>query len=212
MSLFAALPLWLPQIVTAPSAQAPAPASGEVAVWHWLAFGALVLGLLVLDLSVFHRQASAPTFRESALWTVVWCSLALAFDLLLWWWRGGTVAVYFMTGYLLEWSLSMDNVFVFAVLFNTYFLVPLKYQYRVLFWGILGAIVMRLTFVLAGAAALKYADWILPLFGIVLSWQALKLGLQGSHDIDPERTSVMRLARRWLPDTPVSGSAGHRMD
>jgi tellurite resistance protein TerC len=108
------------------------------------------------------------------------------------------MGVAFLTGYVLEWSLSMDNVFVFAVLFK-YFHVPLKYQYRVLFWGIMGAIVMRLTFILVGAALLERFDWIMPLFGVLLVYQGGRLALQGDNQIEPERTLVMRLARRLLP-------------
>jgi TerC family integral membrane protein len=119
-------------------------------LWHWLAFGAFVVLVLVLDLFVFHRHSREPTLRESAVWTVIWCTLALAFNGMLWAWRGSTVALEFLTGYLVEWSLSMDNVFVFAVVF-AFFRVPLKYQYRVLFWGIIGAVIMRMTFILAAA-------------------------------------------------------------
>ena len=138
----------------------PPPAGGiQPLWWHWAAFGVFVAVLLVLDLGVFHRHTKEPTLRESAFWTVVWALLALGFCGLVWWWGGATPAINFLTGYLIEWSLSMDNVFVFAVIF-AYFSVPLKYQYRVLFWGILGAIVMRLAFVLAGAALLHYFEWV----------------------------------------------------
>ena len=103
-------------------------AAGDVQLWHWLAFGAFVVLVLVLDLFVFHRHSHEPTLRESAVWTVIWCTMALAFNGILWAWRGSTVALEFLTGYLVEWSLSMDNVFVFAVVF-AFFRVPLKYQY-----------------------------------------------------------------------------------
>jgi tellurite resistance protein TerC len=172
--------------------------AADVGLGAWLAFGGLVLVLLIADLAVFHRQAQEATFRQSAAWTLVWCLMALAFNGFVWYWRGGAIALQFLTGYLLEWSLSMDNVFVFAVLF-TYFQVPLKYQYRVLFWGILGAIVMRLSFILVGAALLSRFDWILPLFGALLIYQGSKLAFQGDSEIDPEHTLVMRLARRLLP-------------
>ena len=127
---------------------------------------AFVVVLLMLDLVVFHRDSHEPTLRESAMWTVVWCAMALAFNGLIWAWRGGEIGIEFLTGYLVEWSLSMDNVFVFAVIFS-FFGVPLKYQYRVLFWGILGAIVMRLTFILLGTALLERFDWVMPIFGAV---------------------------------------------
>ena len=133
------------------------PAGIEAQWWHWVAFGVFVVTMLVLDLAVFHRHSSEPTLRESAIWTAIWAGLALAFNGLVWHWGGSTAAVQFLTGYLIEWSLSMDNVFVFAVIFG-FFKVPLKYQYRVLFWGILGAIVLRLLFVLAGAALFHYVE------------------------------------------------------
>ncbi len=128
--------------------------AGQPTLWHWLAFGLFVVLLLVLDLVVFHRDSREPTLRESAVWTVIWCAVALAFNGLIWFWRGGEIGIQFLTGYLVEWSLSMDNVFVFAVIFN-FFGVPLKYQYRVLFWGIIGAILMRLTFILVGDRAVR---------------------------------------------------------
>lgn len=157
-----------------------------------------MLILLSVDLAVFHRKSSVATVRQAAVWTAVWCLLALAFNAFIWYWRGRDRAVEFLIGYLLEWSLSMDNVFVFAVLFS-YFQVPQKFQYRVLFWGILGAVVMRLTFVLLGATLISHFDWILPLFGVVLVYQGAKLAFEGEDQIDPERTLIMRLARRLLP-------------
>ena len=180
------------------NAALPATVPG-VELWHWFAFGALVLVLLVVDLGVFHRDSREPTLRESAWWTVIWCLIALAFNGLMWFWRGPVIGVQFLTGYVLEWSLSMDNVFIFAVLFNTYFKVPLKYQYRVLFWGILGAIAMRLTFILIGAEALRRFDWVLPVFGLVLVFQGFKIAFQGENEINPEKTIIMRVARRLLP-------------
>jgi tellurite resistance protein TerC len=169
--------------------------AGEPNLWHWLAFGVLVIVLLTLDLVVFHRNAHEPTLRESAIWTMVWCSLALAFNCLIWVWRGQEMAVKFLTGYLVEWSLSMDNVFVFAVVFS-FFGVPLKYQYRVLFWGILGAVVMRLTFILAGTALLTRFDWMLWIFGAFLIYTGAKLALHSDSKPDPERNIFMRAARR----------------
>ncbi|HEX4150236.1 MAG TPA: hypothetical protein VHY20_14665, partial [Pirellulales bacterium] len=130
----------------------------NVPLWYWLAFGGFVIAMLALDLGVFHRHSKDSGWRGAAISTVIWCSLAVAFDGVVWYLFsqqqgpqiGQQKALEFLTGYLIEWSLSMDNVFVFAVIFN-YFRVDKKYQYRVLFWGILGAIVMRLAFVLVGA-------------------------------------------------------------
>jgi tellurite resistance protein TerC len=187
------LPLLLAEL-----AAAPVPSlAGEPNLWHWLAFGALVIVLLTLDLVVFHRDAHEPTLRESAIWTMVWCSLALAFNGVIWAWRGDEMAVKFLTGYLVEWSLSMDNVFVFAVVFS-FFGVPLKYQYRVLFWGILGAVVMRLTFILAGTALLEHFDWMLWIFGAFLIYTGAKLAMHSDSKPDPERNILMRAARRFF--------------
>lgn len=150
--------------------------------------------MLFLDLAVFHRRSREPSLRQSAFWTVFWVLVALAFNGLIWWWGGSEHAIYFLTGYLVEWSLSMDNVFVFAVIFG-YFHVPLKHQYRVLFWGILGAIVMRLAFVLAGAALIRHFEWILLLFGALLIFTGIKLAIQQEH-VHPEKNLLMRLGRR----------------
>jgi tellurite resistance protein TerC len=170
----------------------------DVQLWHWLAFGAFVVVVLVLDLFVFHRDSHEPTLRESALWTVIWCSLALAFNGLVWWWRGSEIAIQFLTGYLVEWSLSMDNVFVFAVVFS-FFGVPLKYQYRVLFWGILGAVLMRLMFIVLGAALIERFDFVMPIFGAFLIYTAFKLATHGDSDVNPENNLLLRIARKLFP-------------
>lgn len=173
----------------------------EPQLWHWAAFGVFVLVMLTLDLTVFHRHNHEPTLRESAFWTLFWAAIALAFNGLIWYAAGHTKAVEFLTGYLIEWSLSMDNVFVFAVIFN-FFRVPLKYQYRVLYWGILGAIVMRLTFVLAGAALIKQFDWIIWIFGAFLIYTGVKLSMH-NDEVDPEHNILLRLGRKLLPVTPT---------
>jgi tellurite resistance protein TerC len=190
------------------AAQVDVPEAAEiVGLWHWIAFGAFVIVLLVIDLVVFHRDSREPTFRESAVWTVVWCLIALAFNGLIWYWRGADAAVSFLTGYLVEWTLSMDNVFVFAVIFS-FFRVELKYQYRVLFWGILGAIVMRLSFVLLGTVLIERFDWVMPLFGLLLIYSGIKLCLQKEGEFDPETNLLRRLATKVLP--VASGDFGER--
>jgi tellurite resistance protein TerC len=160
----------------------------------------MVAVLLALDLFVFHRHDHAPSLRESAGWTVFWSGLALAFNGLIWWWRGPAHAVDFFTGYLVEWSLSMDNVFVFAVIFK-FFHIPLKFQYRVLFWGILGAILMRLVFILLGAALIRQFEWIVPIFGVFLIYTAVKLARHTGSDVHPDKNIMLRVARRLLPVT-----------
>jgi tellurite resistance protein TerC len=180
-------------------ALAPPSGAGTIESIHWLAFGALVAVLLVLDLTVFHKQAHEPTLRESAFWTCFWSALALSFNALVWWWLGGKAALEFLTGYLVEWSLSMDNVFVFAVVFG-YFGVPLKYQYRVLFWGILGAVIMRLTFVLLGAELVERFHWVMWLFGGFLVYTGVKLAF-GGGDHEPGDNAMIRFFRRLIPVT-----------
>ncbi len=189
-------------------AQAAVPAGGPgVEAWHWVVFAAVVVVLLTLDLVVFHRESREPSLRESAVWTVIWCLCALAFNALVWWWFGADRAVLFLTGYLVEWSLSMDNVFVFAVIFN-YYRVPLKYQYRVLFWGILGAVLMRLTFVLLGTELIQRFDWVMPLFGLFLIYTAVKLIWEEDSQVDPQHNLLRRLASRVL--TVADGDHGER--
>ena len=169
-----------------------------IAIWQWFAFSALVLTLLAIDSLTFHRGVRHQSLRGSLAAVAAWCSLAIAFNALVWWWQGRTAGMQFLAGYLLEWSLSMDNVFVFAVLFR-YFHVPKQHQYRVLFWGILGAIVMRLGFILAGSALIARFQVFLPLFGLFLVYTAVQLAWHSSEDVDPERNLVLRVARRWLP-------------
>jgi tellurite resistance protein TerC len=174
------------------------PDVAEIVVWHWVGFGVLVTFLLAMDLFVFHRDDHTPSLRESAGWTLFWCSLAVAFNGLIWWWLGSEPGLAFLAGYVVEWSLSMDNVFVFAVIFR-FFHVPRQYQYRVLFWGILGAIVLRLLFVLAGTQLIRHFDWVMPIFGVLLVYTAIKLTVSTGEDVHPEKSLVLRIARKLLP-------------
>ncbi len=169
----------------------------EVPTFYWLVFCAGTVALLVLDMSVFHRHAHDPTLRESAGWTAFWIALALVFNGFVWWWAGREHGMEFFIGYLVEKSLSMDNVFVFLVIFS-YFGVPLKYQYRVLFWGIFGAIVMRLVFILLAAQLLARFEWIFYVFGAFLIYTGIKLASAHGTESNPEHNIVLRFARRWL--------------
>ena len=170
-------------------------------LWHWLAFGALVVVLLSLDLFVFHRHDHTPTLAESAGWTVFWIALGLLFNALIWWWgvaigHGSDPGMKFLAGYLIEKSLSMDNIFVFVVIFR-FFNVPMMYQYRVLFWGILGAVIMRLIFILAGVELFHRVAWVAPLFGAFLIYTAYKLASHaGGEEVHPEKNVVLKFARR----------------
>ncbi|HEX3871709.1 MAG TPA: TerC family protein [Pirellulales bacterium] len=170
----------------------------EIPLWYWLSFAAFVVVMLALDLGVFHRKDRESTLREAGIWTAVWCVLALFFNGFVWWQFGGQAASEFLAGYLVEWSLSMDNVFVFAVIFS-YFRVPMKYQHRVLFWGILGAVFLRLTFIVVGETLIDRFKFILPLLGLVLIYSGIKLAFHGGSDIDPEKNPILRAARRILP-------------
>ncbi len=170
----------------------------ELYSWPSLGFIVFVLAVLVLDLAVFHRDNKEITLREAALWTCVWALLALSFNALIWFRYGNQFGLEFLTGYLVEWSLSMDNVFVFAVVFS-FFKVPLKYQYRVLFWGILGAIVMRLTFIALGTELIRHFEWVMLIFGGFLIYTAFKLAVLGDAEPEPESNILMRLAKRLFP-------------
>src|SRR5262245_21412860 len=169
-------------------------------VYLWLGFGVFVVTMLILDLGVFHRKAHAVSLREAAVGTFIWTALALAFNGVIWWDRGSEAAIEFLTGYLIEWSLSMDNVFVFAVIFS-YFSVPPKYQHRVLFWGILGAVVMQLVFIVASATLLTRFHWLIYPMGGFLVLTGLKLFLDRDKKSDIGKNPVLRLASRWLPVT-----------
>jgi tellurite resistance protein TerC len=172
----------------------------EITIWFWLAFNAFILLMLALDLGVFHRRAHEVTFREAATWSVVWVALALAFNLGLYLAWGAEPALQFLTGYVIEKSLSVDNIFVFVMLF-TYFAVPAQYQHRVLFWGILGALLMRGAFIAAGAYMLQEFHWVIYLFGAILILTGIKMARR-VEAFDPSTNPLLRLAQRVLPLTP----------
>jgi tellurite resistance protein TerC len=173
----------------------------ELNVWGWVGFNAFVLAMLALDLGVFHRRAHVVTMREAATWSAAWVGLALAFNAGLYLLAGPRPALEFLTGYLIEKSLSVDNIFVFVLLF-TYFAGPARNQHRVLFWGILGALAMRGAFIAAGAYLLEQFHWVIYLFGAVLILTGAKMARRGGAAVDPERNPVTRWARRLLPLTP----------
>jgi tellurite resistance protein TerC len=164
----------------------------------WGGFTAFVLAMLALDLGVFHRKAHEVRFREALAWSIVWVALALTFNALIWNWFGPTKGLEFLTGYLIEKALSVDNIFVFLVIFG-YFAVPSAYQHRVLFWGILGALVMRAIFIAAGAALITKFHWIIYLFGVLLLLTGVKLFVQRNEHMQPEKNPVLRLFRRFVP-------------
>jgi tellurite resistance protein TerC len=171
----------------------------DISLWFWVGFNAFILLMLALDLGVFHRRAHVVTMREAATWSVVWVSLAMVFTAGLWRYWGTDPALQFLTGYLIEKSLSVDNIFVFVMLF-TFFAVPAQYQHRILFWGILGALVMRGVFIGAGAYVLQQFHWVIYLFGGILVLTGIKMARR-IEAFDPSKNPVLKLARRVLPLT-----------
>jgi tellurite resistance protein TerC len=177
----------------------------EVTPWHYAGFVACVIVFLALDLGVFHKTAHVVKFKEAISWTTLWVTLSFAFGLFIapamigGWERQDTVE--FVTGYVIELSLSMDNVFVIALIF-TYFRVPPQYQHRVLFWGILGALIMRGVMIAIGAAVIKQFAWTLYLFGAFLVFTGIKMLFVSDEGVQPDKNPVLRLAKKFFPVTP----------
>lgn len=166
----------------------------------WILFNLFAVGLLVLDLLVFHRHGRVMRSREAFAWSAFWIALAVAFAALILFWQGHQVALEFVTGYVLELSLSIDNLFLFLVIFR-YFSVPEQYQHNVLFWGILGAMLMRGIFIFAGVKLIQRFHWILYVLGAVLIIGGIRFAFAGAHQVDPARNFAVRLLRRWIPIT-----------
>jgi tellurite resistance protein TerC len=167
----------------------------------WTVFSVFVLGMLALDLGVFNRKAHEVHYKEALAWSAVWVALSLAFN----WWIyhkfGTDKALEFLTGYVIEKALSVDNIFVFVILFSS-FAVPKEFQHRVLFWGVFGAIIMRAIFIGLGAALVSRFDWIMYVFGAVLIYTAFKLMKEGDAEPHPEKNPIYKLARRLFPAVP----------
>jgi len=164
----------------------------------WVGFTLFVLAMLALDLGVFHRRAHEIGVREAFAWTVVWIVLALLFNVGVYFWFGPVRGLEFFTGYLIEKALSVDNIFVFLVIFS-YFGVPRAFQHRVLFWGILGALIMRAIFIVLGAALIQRFHWVIYIFGAFLIYTGVKLLLQRASEVHPERNPLFRMFRRIVP-------------
>ena len=175
-------------------------ASFDVPLWVWAALVATLAVMLIADLLLVHRTAHAITFKEAAIESAVWISLGLAFAVVMFAWQGGGAAGEYLAGYLIEKSLSVDNVFVWAVIFS-YFRVPAKYQFRVLFWGIFGALVLRAVFIFSGVALIERFDWILYVFGAFLVVTAVRIARHDEGEIHPEQNPVLRLVQRIVPST-----------
>jgi len=170
-------------------------------IWIWSAFIGFVLLMLALDLGIFHRKAHEVSLREAGVWSAIWVSFALLFNAAIYQWFGAERGLEFATGYLIEKALAVDNIFVFYAIF-AYFAVPAAYQHRVLFWGILGALVMRAVFIFAGAALLQQFHWLMYVFGAILVATALKLLVMSEGGVDPGKNAVYRLFQRLVPSVP----------
>jgi len=180
----------------------------EGTIWLWIGFNLFVLSLLALDLGVFHRHAHKVSIKEATIWSVVWITMAMVFNLglYLFWDRvspnnsysNSEAALAFFTGYLIEKSLSVDNIFVFVLIF-TFFAVPAIYQHRVLFWGILGALIMRGALIAVGAVLLKEFHWIIYIFGAFLIFTGIRMAIHRNEEMHPEQNPVVKLLRRIIP-------------
>lgn len=177
------------------------PAPVEITPWHWVGFIVFVLLFLALDLGVFHRQARVVSFKEAVGWTLFWGLLALAFAGILAWTRDKHEATQFFTGYFVEVSLSMDNVFAIALVFS-YFRVPAEQQHRVLFWGLLGALLMRGIMIWAGVELIKRFEWLLYCFGAFLVFSGIRMLARRAGSEAPEKSFLVRLAQKLLPISP----------
>lgn len=173
----------------------------EITPWHWAGFIVCILIFLALDLGVFHRGSHVVKFKEALAWTALWFTLAMLFGVGLAYQRGHEEAVQFVTGYLIELSLSLDNILVIALIFSA-FRVPPQYQHRVLFWGILGALVMRGAMIAVGAALIREFSWVLYVFGIFLVFTGIKMLFAGEQTIEPEKNPVLKFVRKLFPVTP----------
>ena len=166
----------------------------------WIGFSLFVLFMLSLDLGLFNRKAHAIKYREAVIWSAVWITVAMIFAGIVFWYQGTDLGLKFLTGYVIELSLSVDNLFVFLLIFS-FFKVPAKVQHRVLYWGVIGALVMRLTMIFIGAALINRFHWIIYVFGAFLVYTGVKMFRQEDTDIQPEDNPVVRAVTRYIPIT-----------
>lgn len=169
-------------------------------LWAWIGFGAFILLMLSLDLGLFNRKAHAPSYKETLGWSVVWVSLAAIFNALIFTQYGTQKGYEFLTGYLIELSLSVDNLFVFLLIF-AFFKVPKNYQHRVLFWGVIGALVMRIVMIFVGAELIERFNWIIYLFGAFLIYTGVRMFREEEAEIDPEKNPIVNFVTRFVPVT-----------
>jgi tellurite resistance protein TerC len=172
----------------------------DTPIIFWILFNAFVLIMLALDLGVFHRQIHEVSVKEALIWTFVWIFLALVFNVIIYFWRGQQQALEYFTGYLVEKALSVDNIFVFIMIF-TYFQIPAKYQHKILFWGITGALIMRVIFIFAGVALLEKFHFTIYIFGALLIFTGIKMFNHSNSKIDPGKNTVLRFFKKFMPVT-----------
>ena len=182
----------------------------EGTIWLWIGFNLFVLAMLALDLGVFHRKSHAVSTKEAITWSLVWISLSLVFNAVIYFfwdrmmpgssYTNSEAALAFFTGYLIEKSLSVDNIFVFILIFS-FFAVPAAYQHRVLFWGILGALIMRGTLIAVGAALLKEFHWVIYVFGVFLIYTGIRMARHQDEEVQPDKNPVVKFFRRFMPVT-----------
>jgi len=173
----------------------------DTPIIFWILFNAFVLLMLALDLGVFHRKSHEVSVKEALTWTFVWISLAMVFNTIIFYWRGQQQALEFFTGYLVEKALSIDNIFVFIMIFS-YFQIPSKYQHKVLFWGILGALIMRVIFIFAGVALIEKFHFTIYLFGALLIYTGYKMFYHNNATIEPDKNPVIKVFKKFMPVTP----------
>jgi len=173
----------------------------DTPILFWILFNAFVLLMLALDLGVFHRKSHEVSVKEALTWTFVWIFLAMVFNTIIFYWRGQQQALEFFTGYLVEKALSIDNIFVFIMIFG-YFRIPSKYQHKVLFWGILGALIMRVVFIFAGVALIEKFHFTIYIFGALLIYTGYKMFYHNNATIEPDKNPVIKAFKKFMPVTP----------
>jgi tellurite resistance protein TerC len=171
-----------------------------ISIYFWIGFHVFIFFMLALDLGVFHKKTHKVPVKEAVIWTIVWVTLSLLFNFLVYYKFGKTFALEYLTGYVIEYSLSVDNIFVFILIFS-YFAVKDEYQHRVLFWGIIGALVMRGIFIFAGVALINRFHWIVIIFGAFLVFTGIRMLFQKDTAVDPDKNPIVRFFKRFLPVT-----------
>jgi tellurite resistance protein TerC len=174
----------------------------DTPIVFWILFNVFVLIMLALDLGVFNRKTHEISLKEALTWTFIWVFLALIFNTIIFYWKGRQQALEFFTGYLIEKALSVDNIFVFIMIF-TYFQIPSKYQHKVLFWGILGALMMRVAFIFAGVALIEKFHFTIYFFGALLIYTGYKMFYHNNAKIEPDKNPVIRFFKKFMPVTPL---------